>query len=67
MPCVGHMGIASSQGILYDFAGPYTIGVDELAFGNPTRYMQLDPREVFGEPWDVALRKGCEVYSRRMV
>lgn len=67
LPFVGHMGIASSQGIMYDFAGPYSIGVDGLAFGNPTRYMQFDPREVMGEPWDVALRQGCDVYSRRMV
>lgn len=55
------------SGIMYDFAGPYTIGSERLAFGAPTRYIQLDPREVMGEPWDVAVRKGCEVYSKRMV
>ena len=26
-PFIGHLGIASSAGITYDFAGPYTIGV----------------------------------------
>jgi len=61
------MGIATSQGIMYDFAGPYTIGVERLAFGAPTRYLQLDPREILGEPWDESVRKGCDVYSRRMV
>lgn len=25
LPCIGHMGIADSQGVIYDFQGPYTI------------------------------------------
>ena len=25
LPCIGHMGIADSQGVVYDFQGPYTI------------------------------------------
>jgi hypothetical protein len=33
-PFIGHMGICDSRGVAYDFAGPYTIGVDELAFGS---------------------------------
>ncbi len=45
-PCIGHMGITDSRGIIYDFAGPYTIGVDDMAFGNPTRYIPLDPTKV---------------------
>merc|ERR1711924_548977 len=38
-PCVGHMGIADSEGIIRDFAGPYTIGKERMAFGSPTRYV----------------------------
>jgi hypothetical protein len=26
--------------------GPYTIGVDEMAFGKPTRYIRLDPSKI---------------------
>lgn len=25
LPCIGHMGIADSRGVIYDFQGPYTI------------------------------------------
>ena len=32
-----------SSGVIYDFAGPYTIGKQHMAFGPPTRYIQLDP------------------------
>ena len=43
LPFIGHMGICDSRGAVYDFAGPYTIGVDEMAFAAPTRYLVLDP------------------------
>jgi hypothetical protein len=29
-PVVGHMAIADSKGVIYDFAGPYTIGEDDM-------------------------------------
>jgi hypothetical protein len=40
------MGICDSRGVIYDFAGPYSIGEDKMAFGNATRYLQLDVRKV---------------------
>ena len=40
------MGICDSRGVIYDFQGPYAIGEDGMAFGNPTRYLQLDPRKI---------------------
>ncbi|EIE26314.1 DUF778-domain-containing protein [Coccomyxa subellipsoidea C-169] len=43
LPFVGHMGICTSKGVILDFAGPYFISVDSLAFGNPARYVRLDP------------------------
>ena len=42
-PFIGHVGICLSSGIILDFAGPYYVAVDTLAFGNPTRYLRLDP------------------------
>jgi hypothetical protein len=36
------MGICDSRGICLDFTG--AIGVDDLAFGSPTRYLVLDPK-----------------------
>ena len=43
-PVIGHMGICDSRGYIWDFQGPYSIGRDDMAFGRPTRYIQLDPR-----------------------
>lgn len=40
-PCVGHMGIAYTNGVIRDFAGSYFVGEDDMAFGTPTRYVQL--------------------------
>ncbi|KAF4518680.1 hypothetical protein B566_EDAN002714 [Ephemera danica] len=42
-PFIGHMGIAMSSGIIRDFAGPYYVSEDDMAFGKPTKYWQLDP------------------------
>lgn len=56
------MGIADSRGIIYDFAGPYTIGEDNMAFGNPTRYLRLDPGRCTAEHWDEAVAAASETY-----
>ena len=42
LPFIGHMGIADSRGIIHDFAGPYYIGEDCMAFGNPAKYWRID-------------------------
>ena len=72
-PFIGHMGIGDSRGVVYDFAGPYHIGVDNLAFGSAMRYLQLDPskarrREGISQQkvWDSSVDAGCDVYSTRM-
>ena len=43
-PFVGHMGICDSRGICLDFTGG--IGVEDLAFGTPTRYITLNPKHI---------------------
>jgi len=37
LPFIGHTGICDSEGVIWDFAGPYTIGREKMAFGSPTR------------------------------
>jgi hypothetical protein len=54
------------RSVMFDFAGPYTIGRGDLAFGKPTRYLQCRvPRERFAQ-WDEAVTKGCAIYETRM-
>lgn len=41
IPCIGHTGIGDSRGITHDFAGPYYISIDDLAFGETHKYVIL--------------------------
>ncbi|GAB4815126.1 hypothetical protein N2152v2_002172 [Parachlorella kessleri] len=45
LPFIGHMGVARSDGVVLDFAGPATVNVDNLAFGAPTKRLQLQPEK----------------------
>ncbi len=65
-PFIGHTGICDSQGVIHDFAGPYTITVDQFAFGVPTRYLVLSPELCVDQEWDGAVESGCNVYKGRM-
>ncbi|KAI9140371.1 hypothetical protein BKA69DRAFT_524525 [Paraphysoderma sedebokerense] len=57
IPVIGHTAITDSKGNIYDFAGPYMVNVclsfiesdawslpmvNDMAFGAPTKYVQLD-------------------------
>ena len=48
-PFIGHMGIATTEGIIRDFAGPYYVSTDNMAFGAPTKYWTLDPSRAIGD------------------
>ncbi|KAJ8683066.1 hypothetical protein QAD02_018858 [Eretmocerus hayati] len=67
-PFIGHMGIATSGGIIRDFAGPYTVSEDNMAFGWPTKYWQLDYSKARGriQGWDSAVHEASEIYKGRM-
>lgn len=52
--------------MIYDFAGPYTIGRDSFAFGIPTRYLQCRLGRDQAAKWDDAVAKGCALYETRM-
>lgn len=67
-PFIGHMGIAMSNGVIRDFAGPYHVSEDDMGFGWPTRYLQLNPMLVSGgsHEWDEAVSKSSVLYGTRM-
>eukprot|EP01134_Creolimax_fragrantissima_P002022 CFRG2022T1 len=46
LPFIGHTGIANSIGVIHDFSGSFMVNEDDMAFGSPTRYIQLDPAKV---------------------
>lgn len=63
VPCIGHTGICGTDGVIYDFAGPYTISKDNFAFGECYKYVRLEitDQEKFNEDIDEA----NVVYKRR--
>ena len=67
-PFVGHMGIATSAGVIRDFAGPYYVGEGQMAFGKPTRYLQMDPTLAAGgaSGWDRGVAEASEIYKHRI-
>ena len=65
VPVIGHMGIATSSGIIRDFAGPYHVSQDDMAFGNPTKYWQLRPQ--LADDWDDSVKRASDEYMNRMV
>jgi len=67
-PFIGHMGICMSSGVIRDFAGPHYVSEDNMAFGNPTRYLEFDPAKATGGAagWDSAVAEASEIYSGRM-
>uniref|UniRef100_A0A0N5ALQ0 Probable U2 small nuclear ribonucleoprotein A' n=1 Tax=Syphacia muris TaxID=451379 RepID=A0A0N5ALQ0_9BILA len=74
-PLIGHMGIATSKGIIRDFAGSYYVGScigglkrgneDNMGFGWPTRYWQLylDNASGGAEAWDRAVQEAADEYK----
>nr|XP_047929011.1 transmembrane protein 222 [Anser cygnoides] len=40
-PIIGHMGICTSTGVIRDFAGPYFVSEDNMAFGKPVKPLLL--------------------------
>ncbi|EDX04193.1 transmembrane protein 222 isoform X1 [Drosophila simulans] len=68
LPMIGHMGICTSSGVIRDFAGPYFVSEDNMAFGRPTRYLRLHPKHMVGGnyAWDEAVSKASVLYGTRM-
>ena len=64
IPNIGHAGICDSEGIIYDFAGPYFVSVDNMAFGNPTKFVILELTQKEFEEYDKAVEYGRKCYKK---
>ncbi|KAG7270914.1 hypothetical protein CRUP_000273 [Coryphaenoides rupestris] len=68
LPIIGHMGICTSSGVIRDFAGSYYVSEDNMGFGRPTKYWQLDVDKLCGSgasAWDKAVFDASEEYKCR--
>lgn len=66
------MGICYTNGVIRDFAGPYYVSENDLAFGKTCRYLQLDYTKIPGngnkrEIWDRSVKEASDEYKMRMV
>lgn len=67
IPSIGHTGIGDSKGIIHDFAGPYYISIDDMAFGETHKYITLTHLEdVTPSQFDRALKQADVTYRKRM-
>ena len=62
LPTIGHTGIGDSRGVLHDFAGPYYVSIDDLAFGETHKYVDLDLEGITEQEYDNAIIKADKVY-----
>lgn len=68
-PLIGHMGITTSTGVIRDFSGSFYVAEDDMAFGDPTKYWQLDITTISGgtKAWDKAVNESSIEYFNKMV
>lgn len=45
----------SSKGVIHDFAGSFYVSFDDFAFGEPYKYVQLNPSDEEKAKWDSML------------
>uniref|UniRef100_A0A0G4F0A4 Transmembrane protein 222 n=1 Tax=Chromera velia CCMP2878 TaxID=1169474 RepID=A0A0G4F0A4_9ALVE len=71
-PFIGHTGICTSEGVIHDFAGPYTISVGEMTFSRPTKFVSLQKttrgttETVPSHQWDNAIQSADSKYGATM-
>lgn len=65
MPCIGHTGIGNTNGIIYDFAGSFTVSVNDMAFGNPLKYVKLNLNEEEKRLFDSSILDITEQYKKK--
>ena len=59
-PFIGHTGICTKEGIIHDFSGSCCVSVDDMAFGDPTKYVKLDIENK--ADWNFNISKGDDMY-----
>ena len=64
IPSIGHAGICNSEGVIHDFACPYCVSVDNMAFGNPTKFVILELSQKEFAEYDKAVEYEKKCYNK---
>eukprot|EP00033_Pygsuia_biforma_P001219 GCRY01001382.1.p1 GENE.GCRY01001382.1~~GCRY01001382.1.p1 ORF type:complete len:192 (+),score=5.94 GCRY01001382.1:144-719(+) len=66
LPFIGHVGVCSSKGLIHDYAGSFTVSVNNMAFGKPTRYFKLKQKNIRTKvEYDSALSETATEFEQR--
>ena len=65
LPFIGHTGIATTDGKINDFDGPYHISVDNFAFGRTLKYVVCEVEEERYAEWDECVDEANKEYRGR--
>ena len=66
IPFIGHTGICMDDGTIHDFAGPYTISVDEFSFGKPLKYVPWKIDVTYKDKWNQTVIRADKVFEKTM-
>jgi hypothetical protein len=55
-----------SDGVIHDFAGPYTISVGNFSFGKPLKFVKLDTSHISAKQWDEAVLAADNKFAKTM-
>jgi hypothetical protein len=62
-PFIGHVGICDSNGVVYDFQGPYHVGKGKLLFGDPLEKWEVG---IDSETLDRSIKEASEEFKNRI-
>ena len=66
IPLIGHVGIATSKGIIHDFSADYNISIDHFAFGRTRKYISLDIPDEKADEYDNSIKDSDDIYKEEM-
>jgi transmembrane protein 222 len=61
-PFIGHTGICTSEGIIHDFSGDFSITINDMAFSDPTKYVKLDIPDK--EAWNACILQADSKFKK---
>lgn len=66
IPFIGHISVCSSNGTIHDFFSSKYISLNQINYGAPYKYINLDLKESEMIEWDKAIAKADKKYRRKI-
>lgn len=66
LPFIGHISVCSSNGTIHDFFSSKYISLNQINYGAPYKYINLELKESEMREWDRAIVKADKKYKRKI-